>query len=206
MLLSGVNLHQAQYNVMEQPSSLLKTSYISYFENAIDSKLCSTIINYYEKNAKWQASTFSTSTGISPITKKQVSMSDFWIGPELKYYKHLKESFVNCVNKYTKQHPRVIPENFTRFRMNRYSVGGYMKSHIDNIHHSHGQQFGYPHITALLFLNDDYDGGDFILCDGEYEVPKKKGSCIIFPSNFMYPHEVKYVSKGIRYSVMTWIV
>jgi hypothetical protein len=22
----------------------------------------------------------------------------------------------------------------------------------------------------------------------------------------MYPHEVKYVSKGIRYSVMTWIV
>lgn len=190
----------------QQTSNLLKTSYISYFKDAISSKLCNIIINYFDKNAKWEASTFSTSSGISPITKKQVFMHNYWITQNQKYYSHLKECYLNCVNEYTKKHPRVIPERFTDFRMNRYTKGGYMKSHIDNIHHSHGQQFGYPHITALLFLNDDYEGGDFILCDGEYEVPKKKGSCIIFPSNFMYPHEVKYVSKGTRYSVMTWII
>ena len=34
----------------------------------------------------------------------------------------------------------------------------------------------------------------------------KQGSVIVFPSNFMYDHEVKKVTKGNRYSVMTWIM
>ena len=42
-----------------------------------------------------------------------------------------------------------------------------MQSHIDNIHHSHGQKQGYPHLTSLLFLNDDYEGGGFITKDGK---------------------------------------
>ena len=46
----------------------------------------------------------------------------------------------------------------------------------------------------------------FILCDGEFEKKPNHGSCVVFPSNFMYPHEVKEVTKGTRYSVMTWIL
>jgi len=56
----------------------------------------------------------------------------------------------------------------------------------------------------LLFLNDDYEGGEFIVA-GEIFFPKK-GSAIIFPSNFMYPHEVGIVTKGIRWSVLTWLM
>ena len=74
----------------------------------------------------------------------------------------------------------------------------------DNIHHSHGQKQGYPHLTSLIFLNDDYEGGEFTLC-GE-SLDKKKGSAVVFPSNFMFPHEVKKVISGIRYSIMTWIL
>ena len=32
-----------------------------------------------------------------------------------------------------------------------------------------------------------------------------KGDIIIFPSNFMYPHKVEPVTKGIRYSYISWI-
>ncbi len=80
-----------------------------------------------------------------------------------------------------------------------------MQSHIDNIHHSHGQKQGYPHLTSLLFLNDDYEGGEFVLC-GDKHIEKIQGSAIVFPSNFMYPHEVKEVTEGKRFSVMTWIL
>ena len=79
-----------------------------------------------------------------------------------------------------------------------------MKEHIDNIHHSHGQKQGYPHLTSLIFLNDDYEGGEFILCGEPLE--KKKGSAVVFPSNFMFPHEVQKVTSGNRYSIMTWIL
>jgi len=34
----------------------------------------------------------------------------------------------------------------------------------------------------------------------------KKGSVIIFPSNFMFPHYVKKVTKGERYSIITWLM
>ena len=40
-----------------------------------------------------------------------------------------------------------------------------MSEHIDNIHHSHGQKWGYPHVTILLYLNDDYDGGEFVVLE-----------------------------------------
>ena len=103
-------------------------------------------------------------------------------------------------------YPDINVSSSTPFRLNRYLTGGWMQRHIDNIAHSHGQEYGFPHITSLLFLNDNYEGGNFILCDGEFEKKPNQGSCVVFPSNFMYPHEVKEVTKGTRYSVMTWIL
>ena len=79
-----------------------------------------------------------------------------------------------------------------------------MSRHLDNIHHSHGQQYGYPQVSALLFLNDDYEGGEFIVAKEKYKT--KRGSAIIFPSNFMFPHEVKIITKGIRWSIVTWLM
>ena len=79
-----------------------------------------------------------------------------------------------------------------------------MSKHCDNIHHSHGQQYGYPHVSVLLFLNDDYEGGEFVVADETYVT--KKGSSLIFPSNFMFPHEVKPITNGTRWSVITWMM
>ena len=77
-----------------------------------------------------------------------------------------------------------------------------MKEHIDNIHHSHGQKQGYPHLTSLIFLNDDYEG-DLITWEA---IDKYKVQLVVFPSNFMFPHEVEKVTSGVRYSIMTWIM
>ena len=97
-----------------------------------------------------------------------------------------------------------VAQKTTDFRLNKYEKGGYMSLHCDNIHHSHGQKYGYPQATVLLFLNDDFKGGDFIISDITYKT--KKGSAIVFPSNFMFPHEVKLVEKGTRYSIISWLM
>ena len=63
-------------------------------------------------------------------------------------------------------------------------------------------------MSCILLLNNDYEGGN--LCfrnpDGssEWEVEVKPNRMIIWPSIFLFPHTVKPVTKGKRYSVVAW--
>jgi len=63
-------------------------------------------------------------------------------------------------------------------------------------------------MSCILLLNNDYEGGN--LCfrnpdgSGEWEVEIRPNRMIIWPSNFLYPHTVKPVTKGKRYSVVAW--
>ena len=63
-------------------------------------------------------------------------------------------------------------------------------------------------MSCILLLNNDYEGGN--LCfrnpDGsdEWQVEVKPNRMIIWPSIFLFPHTVKPVTKGIRYSVVAW--
>ena len=128
------------------------SDYIYYYPEAINPLLCNTITNYFNTNAKWKQSTFSTAyknTGTS-----QVAMEEYWIRSPAPYYKDIKESFEYCVNDYTSIHDKIKSTEYTDFRMNRYKIGGFMNQHIDNIHYSHGQKQGYPHLTSLIFLNE----------------------------------------------------
>ena len=179
------------------------SDYIFFYPDVMDTKTCNDIVSHYDINAEWQPSTFSTAyknTGTS-----RVGMDEHWIKSQTPYYNDLKKSFDYCVNDYISVHDKIKILEYTNLRINRYGTGGFMQSHIDNIHHSHGQKQGYPHITSLIFLNDDYEGGEFVICGDKY-IEKIQGSAIVFPSNFMYPHEVKKVTKGKRFSVMTWIL
>jgi len=63
-------------------------------------------------------------------------------------------------------------------------------------------------MSCILLLNNDYEGGN--LCfrnpdgSGEWEVEVKPNRQMIWPSNFLYQHTVKPVTKGTRYSVVAW--
>ena len=89
-------------------------------------------------------------------------------------------------------------------RFNKYSVGTEMKVHCDHIQSLFdGNKKGIPFLTVLGLLNNNYEGGKFFLC-GE-EVDMSTGDVIVFPSNFLYPHEVKKVTSGERYSFVSWV-
>ena len=86
----------------------------------------------------------------------------------------------------------------------RYSAEGHYVSHVDtfmapNIHECRK-------LTVLAFLNDDFEGGKFYLQIGNNKTypEQEKGTVIAFPS-FML-HGVEPVTKGIRRSIVTWLV
>ena len=178
--------------------------WIGYYQNIVSDNLCDKIIDYSDNQKPLQPSTYSTSSGKSDRSKERVKMDDGWFRKGEKFYDDIRKSFQEVIRRYQEKHPDFVCQRHTDFRLNKYSYGGFMSRHVDNIHHSHGQEYGNPQASALLFLNDDYEGGHFHISGLRYET--KKGSAIIFPSNFMFPHEVNLITKGTRYSIVTWLM
>lgn len=85
----------------------------------------------------------------------------------------------------------------------KYSIEGRYRSHVDTTHSNSNET---RKLTALVFLNDDFEGGKFFInANGEINYPpQSKGDAVIFPSYMI--HGVEPVTKGIRYSIVNWLV
>lgn len=59
-------------------------------------------------------------------------------------------------------------------------------------------------LSCSFAVNDDYDGGEWSFFGGTYTEKLNAGDAIMFPSNFMFPHSIRPVESGIRYSIVTW--
>ena len=95
----------------------------------------------------------------------------------------------------------ITHSNQSEFLM--YDINGKYSTHVDTFHAKSNET---RKLTVLTFLNEDFDGGKFYIqnTDEKFYPPQTKGTVLIFPS-FM-PHGVEPVTKGIRYSVVTWMV
>lgn len=93
---------------------------------------------------------------------------------------------------------------YSPVRFNRYDPTTQMKLHCDHIQTLFdGERKGVPILTMLGTLNDDYEGGEFLMF-GDEEIIIPVGGVLVFPSTFMYPHEVRLVTSGVRYSYVSW--
>jgi hypothetical protein len=69
-------------------------------------------------------------------------------------------------------------------------------------HHDHG--ISSRVLSAVIYLNDSYDGGEIEFAQSGVKIKPEAGSVIFFPSNFLYIHEVMAVSNGTRYAIPHW--
>ena len=87
----------------------------------------------------------------------------------------------------------------------KYSLNQAMRIHCDHVHSIFdGEKKGIPVLTAIGIFNDDFEGGNLVLCEDK-NINIKEGGLVMFPSIFLFPHEVKIITKGNRYSYTTWI-
>lgn len=111
----------------------------------------------------------------------------------------LFNQFTTVLQRYHNEFPLMYCTQDTGYQLLQYEAGGFYKQHVD-------QTPEYPHrtVSAAILLNDDFEGGQFSFFDRTYIPPLTKHQCIVFPSNFMFPHEITPITKGTRYSVVTW--
>jgi len=79
----------------------------------------------------------------------------------------------------------------------KYDKSGHLPAHQD-------QGISSRVLSALLYLNDDYEGGEIEFKHSGIKFKPEAGSVLFFPSNFLYVHEVYPVTKGPRYALPNW--
>ena len=126
-----------------------------------------------------------------------------WLYPsdDLEWaYRRLTDVIMDLNSKYFKFDLFGFTEGF-QFTHYKEPYGKY-KKHVDR-----GKNHSIRKLSMSVQLSDpeDYVGGDFMLYEGEEPtiLPKEQGKLILFPSYVL--HEVKPVTKGERYSLVTWI-
>jgi predicted 2-oxoglutarate/Fe(II)-dependent dioxygenase YbiX len=80
-----------------------------------------------------------------------------------------------------------------------------MTEHCDHVRHVFdGKRKGIPTVSIVGSLSDDYEGGYLRFWDKE-DYFLGKGEVIFFPSNFLYPHRVTEITRGVRYTFVSWV-
>ena len=184
--------------------------YFYHKANFLDENFCENSVNELNNN-EWQKHEWFTRAGT--ITKPSGSNE-----PEIISTEIFQDAVVKINNAIIEKLHSGISEYIEKLRFDwfggwegyspikfiRYSPGQTMQNHCDHIHSIFdGERKGIPILTIIGILNDDYEGGEMIMFEDK-KIDTKAGDLLIFPSNFLYPHEVTPVSKGARYSYISW--
>lgn len=76
--------------------------------------------------------------------------------------------------------------------INKYFTGKMMGPHVDGDEGSDSN----PFISAVLYINDDYEGGELEFPNQEIKIKPSAGSIVMFPSTQPFVHNPKEVISG----------
>ena len=183
--------------------------YILHLDKWIPQNIIDKSIKELSDSNTWKKHRYTHSITFTEMNKNKDKELDICYGINLTYLKDLHELTWKVLEKYI-----VIEKlggeafdgwkGFSQIRFNRYNKNQIMSKHCDHIQSLFtGNIRGIPILSIVAVLNDDYEGGEFIMFD-DYEIKFKAGDLIVFPSVFLYPHLVKPVKKGVRYSFVSW--
>lgn len=119
--------------------------------------------------------------------------------------KHIYDSVKSALSKIGKDystHWGIEYQDPTPITISKYNTGAEMGPHVDH----YGDPRYIPLMSAVLYLNDDMEGGELNFPNQGINIKPKAGSAIIFPSVEPFVHESYEVTRGQKYIVPAfWI-
>jgi len=182
--------------------------YVLKAESVLPSKLCKDLIKDLNKDKKnWTTHKWhSRSTGNYEYKSGKKELFNCYLGND--HSGEVMKILWTVIASYIKKFNYKWFDSWTGYspvRFNIYKKGKTMADHCDHIGTLFdGPRKGIPILSVLGTLNTDYEGGEFIMF-GNKKYKLKQGDILVFPSNFLYPHRVDPVTKGTRYSYISWV-
>jgi len=180
--------------------------YIVVFENVISRTFCDTILEEFNNEEEWVKTVVGQGVVDNKIRSAETIIISYphVIEKNLEVRQKIDQNIFNsaelAIRKYNEKFPLAKIEEDSGYELLRYKEGQFYTQHTDSFK-------ARPRAVSCSFaLNDDYEGGEWGFFDRGITLKAPKGSAVLFPSNFMYPHEIMPVTKGTRYSIITWFV
>lgn len=180
--------------------------YVVKIDNVLDKSLCEQILKEYANDQEWVQALVGDGKEAPEVRGAlTISMSR----PEVvernaQVRKALDEAIYKRVAEALKKYNEYLGlVNFsvshdTGYELLKYLEGTGYTEHTDDFMQE-------PRVVSCsLLLNDEFEGGDFSFFKNSLSIKQSMGSALFFPSSFMFPHQVNKVTKGTRYSIVTW--
>jgi hypothetical protein len=113
-----------------------------------------------------------------------------------RYFDLLFSATNNYVNKFVDNEPYYFVEEFNVLK---YQTGQEYKAHFD------GGTSTRRSISPILYLNDEYTGGELEFVFHNIKIKPSPGMLAIFPANYAYSHIAHPVKTGTKYAIVTWL-
>jgi len=176
-------------------------------EKFITDDTCNKIISLTHEKTSHQATTLNTNEDNAEIqlNKNTRNTDVFDLGEYSFEFKTLLEStFKNIIKHiYNKEIAWYEEPNFLR-----YQPGGFYALHADSENWDAEKKQWIRSIerdlSFLIYLNEDYSGGEIVFPHFNFTFKPKKGMFVCFPSDHRYIHKVNETTAGIRYVIVTW--
>ena len=178
---------------------------IALFKHRIDPTLSSSIIKQAEAFDFKTSKTFHQGSG---ALNDHRTSSTFWISGSVEM-NDLDQQLVPIFTKGTSDlqvHSAEIGsyiealkiDNDEGYSLNRYEPGQEYKEHSDDGPEVHRV------VSLILYLNNDYEGGELHFRRQNVTIKPEAGDLLLFPSCYTHPHQALPVKSGIKYSIVTW--
>ena len=155
--------------------------YIKVVDNFLSPEQCSAIIRTF-KDESFNDAKVIKSDGKEIVNNDRIALAGGRYGVDFKLEQQIS--------------------SVTGIQLLNYSSGGFYKKHVDAC------ETAYRVLSFVIMLNDDYEGGSLNFFEGDeliQEVKPKAGRLIIWPSNFLYPHQASTVKSGRRFVIISWM-
>ena len=174
---------------------------IKIIKNFVDKEDADRLIKYIETN-KLNKDKFIYTEYLKTVESQQAQSQipeQFSINdhPEVKdiYIKYAKRFIEEC---------KVFFDNTEGIGLyaqwlTMYGIGNELPRHRDN--HFGAEEINF---SAVIYLNDDFTGGETEFPHHNKKIVPKMGSVMVFPPTWQYPHAGLRVHKGVKYIMSTY--
>jgi hypothetical protein len=167
--------------------------------NFISQEESDAIMKYFESKAvNWGPIAFFGSEGMS-IVHEDPTLTQFGLYP--RFFGDLMDKYQESIETIFER--KVKPVNICHAQ--KWNVGGNASPHTDN-----SSMDGKPNafetnkFVSLLYLNDDYEGGELYFPELDIEFKPKALSWITFNGGIENLHGVKEIKAGTRYTFVSF--
>lgn len=182
---------------------------ISIYRNAIQNSKDIIEATEYGLGSNWKEATVMNADG--SITQSSVRTNEFMFFPHInEIYENETEpsilisfefhkAFKPCIADFCARFTLDVDVNVsTAYQILRYGESEHYIPHLDDGKNTKRR------VSAVGYLNDDYEGGELWFPNLNFNYYPTAGDIVVFPSGAPYTHEAKPVKQGIKYSVVNW--